>query len=553
MATLGQTTVPTVPRAVENEDRNTTVPVATRVVKPVVTAGPSGAKYPPPPPPAASAAKKTPVTKSDPLPSGGSVGTKSSVTTTCSIEPDILDGEYCGAGRPTFIAYSSIVTGSKELRDTNKVKYWPPLRDTPDADLTMIGLYSKLYQLPQYGNKSNEPNYDAILVSMSLLNTEVFDQNFRLCRVNLASKNDENWGEGHYHREHADTIELYMEAVNTVTHTRKQVIPDYTDKHHLYIMAPLSAEACRIVGGLIVSLGSNLVIHYQGESRLVNSAGKLINMGLTPKDGGSLFANSFNWTAGMQDGLRLRRFISDHCDCYAVIVRSQERDETNLPVIYHKMNDYIHRRVFLGQDVGPPPDSVELLDVNVVQDMYDRDNFASVRLISENATGKVHLTLTGREVSEIVIDRFKVDILHTPEGRIAVLPEGRKKIFNGPHYSLLHFGSMNSCYWPEFHFNNTSKSIKQTYSWRLTQDENIEMAHLFFEIIGRPENIVHTCDLTKRTVEETVARAGKPGQHLLLFNEMLFTPGLHMAMHVVKPPMMMTPRDMFAILRAWRK
>lgn len=519
----------------------------------------SGAKYPPPPPPVdtvtITAQKDAKVIHVGNTCTNVDVGYVDDVSEEDNDDDQtddfMSDYQALGvesAGRPTFIAYNSVITGSVEVRETNKTTYWPPLRDAQDSILSPIGMYSKLYQLPQFGNKANEPNYDAMLAMIAMMNDSKFNKTFKLLKVNLKSDNDDNWGEGHFHSADPDTLKLYMELEGDARYLeRSDVVPDYAGKHHLFIMSPLSQQACNVVGGLVVSHGSNLVIHYQGESRLVGSdrTDAIHMIGMTSK--GSLFANSFNWTAGARHGLRMRKFISEKCDCYTVALNPDVPidPKTKVPTEYNEMNEYIHRRIFMAEDIGPPPNSINFGTPNVVQDMYDRDNCTSVRLIAENSK-KVELTLVGREVPKIMLDKHRVTMHYSPMGRLARFPDIEKKVFTDPMNSLLHFGTRNKRYWPEFHFNNTGREIKQVLDEELTRKENILMAKLFYSMVETGLDISLTSAIDTRD-KTTIASAGKPGQDVTLFNEMLFAPGLHMMMHVGIPKMMMTSDQLFKV------
>ena len=245
----------------------------------------------------------------------------------------------------TFISYNAIISGSVELRSLNLHYVFEQLKSIPKENLSKIGKYAFMYDNPAGGGgKNNEPNYDGLTSLMSVLPDEIFDKNFCLKKVRLASTKG-GWGLGNFTNDHEFAQKLVMipeskSLCSCVETSRNSLFGNDYSKYnytHIYILSPLSSESLREISRIISDLDdeNRVIIHYQGESHLSDNMGNVLPQridenanpeyieffGLTPK--GGVFVNSFNYVGGMKHGIEFRNFISNCPNIYTVCVKSK--------------------------------------------------------------------------------------------------------------------------------------------------------------------------------------------------------------------------------------
>ena len=415
-----------------------------------------------------------------------------------------------------FISYSSIITGSKEIRRYNQQILYNQLNERfLLKNLSAIGKYAFYYDSKSYGNKMDESNFDGLLSLIALSNDNLFNETFNYTNVELMETSGD-WGKGHITQNQENTKRYYMKPKSNRKLKRNDLFSasSYIKAHHLFILSPLSYESLLGIYNIINTADNHnkVIIHYQGEGHLSDVKNTDNNFaeflyGLTPK--GNLFANSFNWTAGMRYGKLLRENLMNHFKnrCFTVVIDEEVTEYVNdtvkmnlnldtpyknLPNFYHRMGQYILEEIYTYKslekmDDSPNEESLSdekyisisnnLINITcnkctVVQDLYDKDNSTSVEIIARNSVN-VNLYLVSKEFFKVVekndshsqiIQEFdmkdrtieKLDIskkfLDDSSLPYNILYHKNLGLQNGKFFKYLNFSPnvSNDSYWPTF-------------------------------------------------------------------------------------------------------
>lgn len=483
--------------------------------------------------------------------------------------------------RPTVIFYSSVLTGSLEVRKANQYVYWPLLDKAKKegASLTKVGEYAHLYQTRDGGGgKLDECNYDAFLAMMAHMNNATFDAHLQYVPVKL-SDNEGDWGKGAFIGGQRNVLEFYMDrddAVGRSSGSRGQVFKSeaqYMGKRHLFIMGPISPEAERLIMKSIEEHGSDLVIHYQGEAKKSTGDDVSDMAGMTGR--GNLFAVSFNWAGGMANS-RVVRDAFGRSNCYTVGVKadaprrsirelakealsindeqvdkmitnprnnSKDSDiEKELPQIFADMNRQIHDTMYIKSS-GGAASLIRFLNFGetiVVQDMYDRDNHSSVWVIADNST-RVHLCLTGRECHTVEHADSSKNVIMRGDRTLSI-DAGKPS----PFFMLVDFtpagrtGAVD--YWPRF----KDASLVHKLDGQRTLDENRYMAKGFMDILSDVPSVSKIRMVGRKWNERDHSSIARCGDHVAPFNELLFAQGMYYVVATLR-------RDRSVIKRTWKE
>uniref|UniRef100_A0A6C0BAD3 Uncharacterized protein n=1 Tax=viral metagenome TaxID=1070528 RepID=A0A6C0BAD3_9ZZZZ len=323
-----------------------------------------------------------------------------------------------------LVTYDGKLTGSMDTRNDNAYRVFPLLTALQQAgNLTMIGQYAFDYDSPPPGaNKKLEPFFDAFLVGIANLNDATFNANFKYITTSIDEdvplsplQNPIQWQDSKLR------TNVVINDGQTVDKTREELFTNssYRDAKHIYIMGPAS-QSCYdgIVAQLTRNPRSNFIIHVQGEANSRDEASKTINYsapGMTPKAG--MFPVSFNYWTGENEMYKIRALTTNQ---YTVGLREEAPRHianyvapngapanVNMPRVYVDMLDYVLYRICsrgampVGAADGPLPYETmtsPLNNVLVCQDMFDKDNSASIALAISTTSVRSDIIIIGRRV-----------------------------------------------------------------------------------------------------------------------------------------------------------
>jgi hypothetical protein len=282
----------------------------------------------------------------------------------------------------TILTYDGLVTGSVELREYNK-KY-------------VVNSYKNLKQTPliKYFNdydkvKGNEPFYDAYLVYLAF--QKGYTNNYY--PITFTDKSISNKG---YSSKLRTSMPNIKQKINS--------IPGYESSVHVFIMCPFSEKMIQDIKGTLEELKEeDIIIHIQGEAMLnENNEPRYKNdekdrdTGMTNK--GSMFGEAFNLFTGGLEVQEFRKLVNKlGAKIYAVKPECSDKTSfRNVPKLYRDATKDI-LSVCSGDNLKL---KYRLLKVHsVYQDITDKDNLASLSLLSELCKdNKVYINLVGYRI-----------------------------------------------------------------------------------------------------------------------------------------------------------
>ena len=446
-----------------------------------------------------------------------------------------------------FVAYNSTITGSKILRELNKLPSTQKKLYDGDAS-NMVKAYCQNYDKA----KSNEPYYDVLASQMALNNEEIFDRNFTYVSVDL-EESGSNLEE--FHPKHEDPLVFKMRSKiidGKTTFTRKDFNTMYEynniNTEHIFIYGPITSEILYELKEKMnthIQNKTKLHIHFQGENILNNEGndGDTI-YGMESK--GNLFKNSFNYQNSMAPAREFRRFIQEtpECEAFTILCTSTEADRVTdvegvtlkwkdnkgnesdiiggLPKIYLSYYDDIIN--LINGKFNNNECKYETLNItSIYQDMVDKDNSSSIVFLLLHSIKDPNIILIGREAFEL-----------TYKNRVI------------PHYQFLNCSLAPKVIKPsnisEMH-NNIELNMGQTTLtyWPAFKDDNYELEYSSYDTVNH-YNIMSICfemcvnDLLKyykkkcnsiqKNYMKYIAKPSNLFQSPLL-NEILFFPALN--------------------------
>lgn len=327
-----------------------------------------------------------------------------------------------------LVTYDGKLTGSMDTRNDNAYRVYPLLTALQQGgNLTMIGQYAYDYDSPAPGaNKKLEPFFDAFLVGIANLNDLTFDTNFKYITTSIAAdvqldplQNPIQWQDSKLR------TNVVLNNGQTVDKTRSELFTNssYSEAKHIYIMGPAS-QSCYdgILAHLAANKDTNFIIHVQGEANESEEGTKTINYsapGMTPKAG--MFPVSFNYWTGEKEMYKIRALTTAQ---YTVGLREEtletprHRGEyvgpngapviVNMPRVYIDILDYVlyricSRGIMPGGAAGDGPLPYQTMtspidNVLICQDMFDKDNSASIALALSTTLLRSDIIIIGRRV-----------------------------------------------------------------------------------------------------------------------------------------------------------
>lgn len=293
----------------------------------------------------------------------------------------------------TFISYSGVITGSKNIRNQNLTDIFPVLQKMNFDNMNSIAKYAFLYD--HNANKSNEPYYDAIAVQLALLDKTTFDANFMYKKVELIQQNTSESKNLVVH----SNEKLSMEYLNK-NKTRESMY-DYDTGKHIFILGPITNSCLEKVKMCFQNNNNNrYFIHFQGETHVDNHDLETF-FGLAPHTG--VFENSFNYQFNMKNAKQFRKLFTNS-DCYTIALKQQ--NSTPLPPIYNTtFKNNVLKILQKEKNQSITFENMSKLNVEYIcQDVYDKDNIVSLVILLKSVQNnlKPQLELTGKNFHDII-------------------------------------------------------------------------------------------------------------------------------------------------------
>jgi len=307
-----------------------------------------------------------------------------------------------------FIAYSSVMTGSTQLRCLNVYLQKAMYGERADVMETAFAQYCKLYD----GSKKDEPFYDGILTAMATLEHETFNKNFSLIPVELTEQMGED-GPDHFLAMQAGTRIFTMTPKPDWEEPGEHRALIYNGAQHVFLLGPITDAVLHEVRDLLKS-PTKIVFHFQGESQVEGFRGSKFKernpvefYGMNAK--GNLFANAFNYQNQMSNAADLRALMSGEnvmCwtpNCKKDIVRGLQVPD--IPKVKAGLRIPLIMQSFYDDMISLMKTPLKIftlkyaqLKVNLVcQDMTDKDNLMALMWLQRCTENQPRLLLIGKE------------------------------------------------------------------------------------------------------------------------------------------------------------
>ena len=453
-----------------------------------------------------------------------------------SITPNIL-----------FCAYNSTITGSKALRELNKLPSMQKKLYDGDAS-NMVKAYCQNYDKA----KSNEPYYDVLASQIALSNEDVFDAYFKYISVNL-----EEFGSNlnSFHPKHEDPVVFKMmsKKINgKETFTRKEFNSNYKyndpKTEHVFIYGPITEEILNEMKqnmNIHIQNNTKLYIHFQGEN-ILNDKGNEGDIIYGMESKGNLFKNAFNYQNSMKCSQEFRQFIqtTPECEAFTILCISDKIDRVSevngvalkwkdregneseiiggLPNIYLTYYDAIAN--LLNGTFNNTKKKYELLNItNIYQDMVDKDNSSSIVFLLLHSIGDPNIILIGREAFELTYKNKKIPHFQFLNSSLAPNVIKPTNISEEHKCIELNMCQTTSTYWPAFEDPNYNLEYS---SYDTVNHYNIIADCFKISINDLLKHYEKKCDTFCTDFNKYIAKPSTV-HHMPLLNEILFFPALN--------------------------
>lgn len=338
----------------------------------------------------------------------------------------------------TFICYGQQLTGSKNIREYNKV--WGD-ENYKLNKLTEYGNYCYKYdkELPLKPTKKElEPFFDYIAARIMTLDKDTFEKYFEYRKVNLQIKKKTQQNKqisvlGDFTNNNLPKNNLNNNSLTKETNKQKEGLlspfkfegrtwvsfdadvneiykmnqEEYKNGNHIFIGGPITNKCFKAISDAMDTI-DNLFIHFQGESPALNHP--------LYKDNGGIFANAFNIQNSIYNYYKFRKLLKQKSAITLTVTpkstnnHSFSYNKNNktkiIPFIYKSFYDSLKFLVLKNVNVynrlsmQPTANSKQrrhqgINIVHIYQDIYDKDNFASVYHLVNKSKIPPKLILTG--------------------------------------------------------------------------------------------------------------------------------------------------------------
>lgn len=284
------------------------------------------------------------------------------------------------------ISYDSKLTGSKELRMDNIAVFE---RLKVHTNFTRIGQYAFAYDS---AGKFKEPIFDGFLAGIALLQNDIFDENFIYVPVEF---ND-------VERPNTRVSGLSTQYTDAPVLNRSRFPVPYATTKHVFLLGPINQTCVNY----IMELTGNVIFHVQGEATSVDRKTTTYPDAMTENPG--IFQCSFNlWTGEeLSRIVRSKMGLSYTVKCVPDIEQQHVSVLSNvgpmvpttaiIPTILLQIREYMVQECLMGNPYILPISSIPIQAV--FQDMIDKDNLVSCKMLMGHSTEMPLLSLIGRRV-----------------------------------------------------------------------------------------------------------------------------------------------------------